>query len=281
MNQKIEEENILLHFKENSYTAMTCFIESTYIYADPPFQEYKKYLDVNDSTYGDFDETTYNNQKDYYEGKIIQYYINIEENLTADCGNNCELCLGRDKNYCITCNVFSKYEYDESINNEVKVCENFYPEITIIETEETTEKTTEQSTEEETTGQATEQATESKTEPNIEEIERNSETEIITDKVTESNTKTCTNEEILNDQCNDGSMSNDQVGQVFNYFKETVLTKDYKGENTIVETENVILQISTLEDQKNSNNPNVSTIDLGDCEKTLKSKYNIYLKKIH
>ena len=70
-------------------------------------------------------------------------------------------------------------------------------------------------------------------------------------------------------------MSNDQVGQVFNSFKETVLTKDYKGENTVVETENVILQISTLDDQKNNLNPNVSTIDLGDCERILKSKYNI------
>ena len=70
-------------------------------------------------------------------------------------------------------------------------------------------------------------------------------------------------------------MSNDQVGEIFNSFKETVLTKDYNGENTVVETENVVLQISTLKDQKNSINPNVSSIDLGECENILKSKYNI------
>ena len=35
------------------------------------------------------------------------------------------------------------------------------------------------------------------------------------------------------------------------------------------------LQISTLEEQKNNLNPNISTIDLGECENILKTKYNI------
>ena len=246
MNERIEEENILLQFKENTYTEMNCFIEYTYIYTDPPFEEYKKYLDINDSTYGNFNKTSYNSQKEYYEGKIIQYNIIIEENLVTDCGYNCELCLERDKNYCITCKEFLKYDLDENQNEINKICEGGI----IIDTDK-------------------------KIESNIEETERNIETEKITDKVTESNTKTCTNEEILKGQCSDGSMSNDQVGEIFNTFKETVLTKDYHGENTVVETQNVILQISTFDYQKNSLNPNVSSVDLGDCENILKVKYNI------
>ena len=70
-------------------------------------------------------------------------------------------------------------------------------------------------------------------------------------------------------------MKNDQVGEIFNQFKDNVLTNDYHGENKIIQTENVALQISTLEEQKNSLNPDISTIDLGECEKILKDKYNI------
>ena len=36
-----------------------------------------------------------------------------------------------------------------------------------------------------------------------------------------------------------------------------------------------MFQISTLADQKNSDNPNVSSIDLGECEKALKDKFGI------
>ena len=42
-----------------------------------------------------------------------------------------------------------------------------------------------------------------------------------------------------------------------------------------MQTENVVIQISTLEHQKNNANPNVSTIDLGECENILRNKHNI------
>ena len=123
-NQRIEEENILLQFKENSYTAMNCCIEYTYIYTDPPFEEYERYLDINDFSYGYFNETTYDHQTDYYEGKIIQYNINIEENLVTDCGAYCELCLEINKDYCITCKEFLKYEYGIGGASSIKGFEN-------------------------------------------------------------------------------------------------------------------------------------------------------------
>ena len=42
--------------------------------------------------------------------------------------------------------------------------------------------------------------------------------------------------------------------------------------NETIETENVIFQISSLEEQKNINNPNTSSIDLVDCEQRLKTQ---------
>ena len=96
-----------------------------------------------------------------------------------------------------------------------------------------------------------------------------------TSNIEKSDPKICTNKEIINNECGNGKMSNEQVGEVYTSIKENFLTEDYNGENTIIETENVVIQISTLEEQKNSINPNVSTIDLGECENILKEKYNI------
>ena len=70
-------------------------------------------------------------------------------------------------------------------------------------------------------------------------------------------------------------MENDQVEQIFKHIKENILTEDYNGENKIIETENVVFQVSTFEYQKNSMNPNISSIDLGECENILKKQYNI------
>ena len=42
---------------------------------------------------------------------------------------------------------------------------------------------------------------------------------------------------------------------------------------------NTILQITTTANQKNNSNPNISTINLGECETTLKIHYNISLNK--
>ena len=70
-------------------------------------------------------------------------------------------------------------------------------------------------------------------------------------------------------------MKNEQIDQIFNNIKDNILTNDYHGDNTIIQTENVALQLSTLEEQKDSLNPTISTIDLGECEKILKDHYNI------
>ena len=45
----------------------------------------------------------------------------------------------------------------------------------------------------------------------------------------------------------------------------------------IVEYKDISYQLTTIENQKNNLNHNISTIDLGDCEQTLKSTYNISL----
>ena len=54
-----------------------------------------------------------------------------------------------------------------------------------------------------------------------------------------------------------------------------MLNYNYTKENKIIITKNVILQLSKLEDQKNSENIDLSNIDLGKCEYLLRKKNNI------
>ena len=92
----------------------------------------------------------------------------------------------------------------------------------------------------------------------------------------ETEIKKCNETEIMNNGCNN-KITNDQVGKIYDNIKKTILTKDYKGNETIIKTENVIFHVSKIEDQKNDNNQGVSSIDIGECEEILKKENNISL----
>ena len=66
-----------------------------------------------------------------------------------------------------------------------------------------------------------------------------------------------------------------QIMGMYEIFKDTFLTDDYNGQSKVISTENVVYQISTFEHQKNSDDPAVSSIDLGTCESRLKNHYNV------
>ena len=92
----------------------------------------------------------------------------------------------------------------------------------------------------------------------------------------EESKTTCNNiTEIINNKCQDGKITNQQVEEVYKEINKTILTKDYHGENKVIISQNVIFQLSKLDEQKNNYSPNISTVDLGICENRLKTKYNI------
>ena len=75
----------------------------------------------------------------------------------------------------------------------------------------------------------------------------------------------CTVDEIMKGQCK-GEMTNNQIKEIYDILKHNISDDSI----IIIQTENVIFQLSTFEEQKNSNNPNVSSIDLGKCEELIK-----------
>ena len=103
-------------------------------------------------------------------------------------------------------------------------------------------------------------------------------TQKLTEKLTEeliNIDNTCSKDDILNNKCKEGSITDDQLSGIYQNIKDKYLNSDNNGKNTIIETENVAFQVSTLEDQKNSDNPNISSIDLGGCEQELRDEYGI------
>ena len=80
---------------------------------------------------------------------------------------------------------------------------------------------------------------------------------------------TCSIDKILNNICSNGEVMFNQIGEI----KSNLLSDNYKGKNIIITTKSLLIQLSPLTDQTEQHNinPNISNIDLGDCEKELKS----------
>ena len=62
--------------------------------------------------------------------------------------------------------------------------------------------------------------------------------------------------------------------EIYNYLKNELINNEYE-EKTEIYTNNTAYQISTIKEQKDNNNLNISSIDFGECEKKLKKYYKI------
>ena len=198
-----ENEKLNLFFIGNEYERKDCLIKYRLIVTEPNYEEYNKYPNIitneNDEYF----------TKEKYEGKVGNYKIIINEELTNKCQDEnyiCDLCLKNTKERCLIC----KYNYD--FNNDIKKC---YSKL----------------------------------------------------------------DNLLNGGFFDVNLTNEELKEVHWFIRNQVLNEGYDNDNIVIQTSNINFQISTLEDQKDSNLP-ISSIDLKDCEKILKKK--IILKmKIH
>ena len=84
-----------------------------------------------------------------------------------------------------------------------------------------------------------------------------------------NNKLNCTNDEIMKNKCIIGKIDINQIDEI-----KTELLKNNNSSNFLIKSENITIQITTPEEQKNDI-PEVSSIDLGECENLLKVHYNI------
>ena len=91
---------------------------------------------------------------------------------------------------------------------------------------------------------------------------------LITDILTNNNKISI--EELINGKFKDINLSNEQLKKIYEDIKKYIIEK-YNGNNTIINTNNVKIQISSMDAQKYSEE--LSNIDLGECGEILKDKY--------
>ena len=77
-------------------------------------------------------------------------------------------------------------------------------------------------------------------------------------------------DDLLNDKYKDINLSNEEIKYIYGEI-QSYLAEKYNGENTIINTKNVKIQIAKMDEQKN--NQELSNIDLGECGDKLKLKY--------
>ena len=76
--------------------------------------------------------------------------------------------------------------------------------------------------------------------------------------------------DFLNGKYKDKNLSNEELKKLYKEFKEYII-EEYNGNNTIIKTGNVNIQISNIDAQKYAKD--LSNVDLGKCEEILKEKY--------
>jgi len=81
----------------------------------------------------------------------------------------------------------------------------------------------------------------------------------------------CSKEKIIENKCKEGIITNEQIEDIYNDLKNEINNREYNNKNKIIETQNVIFQLSLSEQQKSQSMPNISSIDLGECEKKIKA----------
>ena len=244
-------EYIFIYFEgSEEYAKKNYTFEFAYILEEDNYENLNNNLNMTSYDYSrGSDKGEDKNEKNYYTkneyiGKYSYFNIIINDDLISDCNNDlCDLCL---INYtCITC------KYNRTFIGNMKKCISPFNPTTIITTIPTTIITT-------------------VIESTIKENNIFIPPPIISTipKITNtSQNQDCTDEDILAKKCS-GKMTNEQIEEIYNELKKKISANS----NEIIETENVIFQISTLEEQKKSNNPNISSIDLKECEKLLKDQ---------
>ena len=280
----IFNKNVELYFNEDIDFSSNLRIEFAFVVKDPPYSLYKDYSEIiKENLCGDSCQEEENYHQVNHIGRTSYFDIIIDSNeISNNCDEYCFICI-KNTQECLFC----KESFWKS-NNDKKKCTNIIPPTTIsiiptstiLEQEPTTIPIKIPNTipiEIPTTIpieiHSTIPTAIISTIPNEKNYEIPSTMNDVKEDIsnTDDLNHNCTINEIINNECQNAHMTINQIEEI----KNQLLNQDYNGENTIITTETVIIQLSKLDDQLNQDNANVSNIDLGDCEGILRSENNI------
>ena len=161
------------------------------------------------------------------------FNIFISQNLTKDCGNyNCKLCSKIDKSNCYLCN--NEYNF---IGNK-KICKK---DISTTIFENPIETTIAENPIETTIIDSI------KTTIIQNEIQSNMVEIYNTQKIIKNYNKIingCNIEDLIKNKCLNLTLTNEEFKEIYNYIKDEILYDNYNQENLVIQTLDVIFQLS-------------------------------------
>ena len=274
ISYELQENEILkLYMNDNEIPKGEYIIGYAGVVTEPEFLIYNKYPEFNDTSYKNDVEYSENFEKITYTGKTTYYTIEIKEDLISNCLNDCKLCFSNST--CIYKEVETSSEIYSTIiiNTDTETDDSETNKYTSDIIEDRTEDITEEKTEEKTediTDEKTEDRTEDIIDTQIKDsVENNDISDTIKIDIIKENN--CTLKDIMNNECNE-IINNDQIKDTYDEITEKIL-KNYTKQNTVIKTKNTAFQITYYNNQ--TNNDNLSYVDIGICEELIKTKYDI------
>ena len=86
----------------------------------------------------------------------------------------------------------------------------------------------------------------------------------------------CSNEIILQNKCIDKVIPNEQGKDIQSILRNDIINGEFNNtNNTIIQTKNIVYQVSTLKEQKNNEFSYISSIELDECEERIKKQNNL------
>ena len=111
-----ENELLKIYFDKTELSKGEYKIEYKGVVTEPNFNIFILYPEFNDTTYQQNNDYSHNFEKLEYYGKTAYYIINITNDLTSDCLNNCRLCY--KNSVCICKNEDNSDNNDNSDKND-------------------------------------------------------------------------------------------------------------------------------------------------------------------
>ena len=287
--------NIIIQFKENISFDNDLIIEFALTAKEPECQIYNNEI-INDENVINNDrdcikEKDFQNLKTYV-GKLSYLKIIIDwTGISKICRENCYLCNRNMIGECYICKKsFIRNPLENGLCIEETTLEEYKPSSQILNDQISSNII---ENEEATISQLINEQNEEIFEiENKNEMLKNEETNYIietekkseilkiekTNNIIETEKKSeiineCNKDDIINNKCTNGKININQYEDI----KKSlfIANKNSMNKNTIIKTETLVIQLSSLDEQKNSDNSNISSIDLGDCEDKIRIAYNI------
>ena len=247
-----ENLKLVISKSDSIYNKFTYTIKYTCQATEPDYEEYNKYpIYIEDK--GTSQKEDYYFKKNTYIGRNSYYSFILNNELTDEgCNEDCELCYNDNKELCVTCLLGSNIIDGNKICNKKLITTII--ETTIPETIETTITKIIDTT--------------------IPYIKNTEEIFPIFSTVIETiNKEQCTAKYIIEGVCQ-GELTDEMGNDIYLYIKYKLINTTQTEENILIQTQNIVFQLTELDYQKN-NNLNISVINLGECEKKLREEFNI------